>query len=130
MAEPSQQTDVDMPDVASQPTGEEPTPPSLVGIPFNKKWDVLKPYLHYLYFDRGLPLSDNRYGNGLMTVMRKKYGFDAKLAFRFVSHVLHSQQMQRSAVQVSFPSVEMAAERAESEEGSLMPDPRNPCKGW
>jgi len=41
-------------------------------IPFNKRWELLKPYLHRYYFDEKLKLSQ------IITIMKEQYGFDAK----------------------------------------------------
>lgn len=41
-------------------------------LPFNKKWDLLKPVIKQLYIDEDQPLPE------LVTIMKRDYGFDAK----------------------------------------------------
>ena len=44
---------------------------SLNGIPFNKKWDILKPVIKQLYIDQNLKLPD------LIKTIADEYGFVA-----------------------------------------------------
>lgn len=44
-------------------------------VPFNKKWDLLKPVIEQLYVDEDQPLAE------VVAVMRRDYGFAAELVF-------------------------------------------------
>lgn len=47
-------------------------PVSLLGVPFDKKWGLLKPTIERLYVHNDLKLSD------VITTIRDQHGFDAR----------------------------------------------------
>jgi hypothetical protein len=44
----------------------------LSNVPFDKKWDHLKPHIMRLYIDEGLPLSE------VISTMKREFDFNAK----------------------------------------------------
>lgn len=44
-------------------------------VPFNKKWDLLKPVIEQLYVDEDQPLAE------VVAIMKRDYGFAAELVF-------------------------------------------------
>ena len=51
-------------------------------VPFKKRWELLKPYLHRYFFDEKLKLSK------IITTMKEHYGFDAKCVFDTLRRIL------------------------------------------
>jgi Clr5 domain len=47
---------------------------SLSDVPFNQKWELLKPHIHRLYITENRPLSE------VISTMKKEFNFNAKLA--------------------------------------------------
>ena len=54
-----------------EPSIPQGFPPSLHGIPFDKKWDLLRPDIERLYVNEGQSLSD------VIRAIKDKHGFDA-----------------------------------------------------
>lgn len=60
-----------MPESAMEPSRDQDTAVSLVGVPFDQQWDLLKPIIERLYIHEQLKLSE------VIVTIKERYGFDA-----------------------------------------------------